>query len=142
MWKRFTAENNRNWLNMLPDLIKKYNEKNHATTMLSPIEASEEENEPYVFEVVYKKNSINIKFPNFKVGDAVRISRVNGIFDKFYLPIWSEETYKIVKVNPTTPATYVLQDLNGDVIRGSFYEQELQKTTQYVFRIEKIIRDK
>ena len=142
MWKRFTAENTRNWINMLPELIKKYNEKKHATTTLSPIEASKEENEPYVFEVVYKKNSINIASPKFKVGDSVRISRVKGMFEKGYLPNWSEETYKIVKVKPTTPATYVLQDWNGDVIRGSFYEQELQKTTQNVFRIEKIIRKK
>ncbi len=36
----------------------------------------------------------------------------------------------------------MLQDWNGDVIRGSFYEQELHKTTQNVFRIEKIIRKK
>ncbi len=95
---------------MLPDLIKKYNEKKHSTTTLSPIEASKEENEPYVFGVVYKKNSINISSPKFKVGDSVRISRVKGMFEKGYLPNWSEETYKIVKVKPTTPVTYVLQD--------------------------------
>ncbi len=139
MWKRFTAENTRNWMNMLPDLIKKYNEKEHATTTLSPIEASKEENEPYVFEVVY---NINIASPKFKVGDSVRISRVKVMFEKGYLPNWSEETYKIVKVKPTTPVTYVLQDCNAKIFRGSCYEQELQKTTQNVFRIEKIIRKK
>ncbi len=92
--------------------------------------------------MVYKKNSLNISSPKFKVGDSVRISRVKGMFEKGYLPNWSEETYKIVKVKPTAPVTYVLQDWNGDIIKGSFYEQGLQETTQHVFRIEKIIRKK
>ena len=35
-----------------------------------------------------------------------------------------------------------LKDLNGEEIKGSFYEQELQKTTQEMFRIEKVIRRK
>jgi len=30
--------------------------------------------------------------------------------------------------------------LNGEEIQGTFYEQELQKTSQDVFRIEKVIR--
>ncbi len=40
------------------------------------------------------------------------------------------------------PVTDVLQDWNGEIIRGSFCEQELQKTKQNVFRIEKVIRKK
>jgi len=34
--------------------------------------------------------------------------------------------------------TYKNVDLNSDKIRGSSYEPELQKTTQEMFRIEKI----
>ena len=36
--------------------------------------------------------------------------------------------------------TYKITDYNGDEIQGSFYEQELQKTKQDIFRTEKIIR--
>ena len=38
--------------------------------------------------------------------------------------------------------TYKITDYNGEVIQGSFYEQELQKTSQNTFRIEKILRRK
>ena len=38
--------------------------------------------------------------------------------------------------------TYVISDLNGEQIDGTFYEQELQKTNQKEFRIEKIIKRK
>ena len=33
--------------------------------------------------------------------------------------------------------TYKITDYNGEEIQGSFYEQELQKTKEDIFRIEK-----
>ena len=44
------------------------------------------------------------------------------------------------QVQYTDPPTYKITDCNGDEIQGTFYEQELQKTSQEIFRIEKIIR--
>ena len=38
--------------------------------------------------------------------------------------------------------TYKITDYNGEVIQGSFYEQELKKTSQDVFRIEKVLKRK
>ena len=35
------------------------------------------------------------------------------------------------------PVTYKITDYNGEEIQVSFYEQELQKTKQDIFRIEK-----
>ena len=40
------------------------------------------------------------------------------------------------------PWTYVINDLNGEEITGTFYEKELQKKNQEEFRIEKVIRRK
>ena len=42
----------------------------------------------------------------------------------------------------TVPWTYVISDLNGKDIVGSFCEKELQKTNQKEFRIEKVIKRK
>ena len=38
--------------------------------------------------------------------------------------------------------TYVVSDLSGKEITGSFYEKELQKTSQKEFRIEKALKRK
>ena len=46
----------------------------------------------------------------------------------------------IDKIQYTKPITYKLKDLNDEEIQGSFYEPELLKAEQDVFRIEKIIR--
>ena len=64
------------------------------------------------------------------------------IFAKGYAPNWSEEIFVIKKVKNTVPWTYVINDLNGEEIIGSFYEKELQKTNQKKFRIEKILKRK
>ena len=82
---------------------------------------------------------INNKDPKFKVGDRVRISKYKNIFAKGYMPNWSEEVFVIKKVKNTVLRTYVINDLNGQEIIGTFYEKELQQTNQEEFRIEKVI---
>ena len=84
----------------------------------------------------------NEKGPKFKVGDHVRMSKYKNIFPKGYTPNWSEETFVVKKIENTVPWTYVISDLNGEEIVGSFYVKELQKTNQKEFRIEKIIKRK
>ena len=50
--------------------------------------------------------------------------------------------YKIESINNSSPVTYILKDLQDEIIEGSFYEKELQETTQEVYRIEKVLRKK
>ena len=84
----------------------------------------------------------NVTKPKFKVGDRVRISKYKNIFAKGYTQNWSEELLVVSKIKNTVPWTYVISDFDGEPITGSFYEKELQKTTQEKFRIEKIINKK
>ena len=77
--------------------------------------------------IEYNEES-NKKDPKFKVSDHVRISRYKNIFAKGYTPSWSEEVFIFNKVQNTVPWTYLINNLNGEEIKGSFYEKELQKT--------------
>ena len=74
----------------------------------------------------YNEDS-NEKIPKFKVSDYVRISKYKNIFAKGYTQNWSEEVLVVSKIKNTVPWTYVISDLNGKPITGSFYEIELQK---------------
>ena len=56
------------------------------------------------------------------------------------MPNCSEEVFVIKKVKNTVPWTYIINDLNGEEIIGTFYEKELQKTNQNELRIEKVIK--
>ena len=88
------------------------------------------------------EKEVNNKDPTFKIGDYVRISKYKNIFAKGYMPNWSEEVFIISKIKNTVSWTYVINDLNGEEIIGTFYEKELQKSNQKEFRIEKVLKKK
>ena len=71
---------------------------------------------------------VNDKDRKFKFDDHVRISKYKNIFAKGYNPSWSKEMFVIKKVQNTVSWTYVINDLNGEEITGTFYEKEQQKT--------------
>ena len=83
-----------------------------------------------------------MKDPKFKAGDQVRISKYKKIFAKGYTPNWSEEVFVVSRIKNIVSWTYVINDLNGEEIIGTFYEKELRKTNQKEFRIEKVLKRK
>ena len=85
---------------------------------------------------------VNDKDPKFKVGEHVRISKYKNIFVKGYTKNWSESVFVIKKVKNAVPWTYVIYDLNGQNIIGTFYVKELQKTNHQKCKIEKVIKRK
>ena len=91
---------------------------------------------------VDSSKEINNKNPKSKIGDIVRISKYKKFFAKYYTPNCSEETFVIKKVENTGPRTYLINDLEGEEIIGTFYEKELQKANQKLLRIEKVIKRK
>ena len=68
--------------------------------------------------------------------------KYKNIFVKGCTPYWSEEVFVIKKVKITVPWTYVINDLIGEEIVGTFYKKELQKTNQEEFRVERVIKRK
>ena len=142
MMKHFVTNNNTVWYNILPKLIKIYNNRYHSTIKMKPIEVNKS-NEKYIKENIYAYNKTS-KNPKFKIGDLVRISlKRRPIFDKPSSNIkWSEELFKIHSINKSNVITYKIKDLNDEIIDGIFYEKELQKTknNSEVYIIEKIIR--
>ena len=80
--------------------------------------------------------------PKLKVSDHLRISKYKDIFAKGYTPNSSEEVFVVSKIKNTLPCTYVISDLNGEKITGSFYEKELQEASEEKFTIEKVLKRK
>ena len=141
MWKYFTANSTNVYLNQLSDLVKEYNNTRHSSIKMTPVKASKKENERTVWRNLYPEHlEIRDINPKFSVGDKVRISKKKKTFEKGYTTRWTEEIFTIVEVKRTSPPTYKIADLNGEEIKGTFYEPELQKTGQKLFRIEKVIK--
>ena len=140
MWKYFTANNTHKYIDILPDLVKKYNNTYHRSIRTTPTKASNPDNFNHVFKALYGDMKNLMKKPKFKVGDRVRISKKKKTFEKSFTANWSEELFIITEVKNTKPPTYTIEDLNGKAIQGTFYEQELQKSKQSTYRIEKVLK--
>ena len=141
MYKYFTANMTRTYIDVLPEMVEKYNNTKHRSIGMNPVEASKSKNSDKVYLNLYK-NMPKKTEPKFKVGDKVRITKKKSIFDKGYTSNWTKELFIITEIQDTNPPTYKIQDMNGEEIQGTFYEQELQKSKQEIFRIEKIIRSR
>ena len=123
------------YIDKLDDTVKKYNNTYHKSIKMKPVDVKDNT------YINFKKESDD-KNPIFKVGDHVRISKYKNIFAREYVPNWSEEIFIIKKIKNTVPWTYVINDLNGEEIIGTFYENELQGTSQKESRIEKVLKKK
>ena len=98
-------------------------------------------NEPQVSENLYgKSNSKKVK-PKFKVCDFVRINKTKRTFDKGFLPKWTQELFQILAVNKTqTTITYNINDLEGEVVKGTFYAHELQRVEKgQIYEIDSVL---
>ena len=132
IFKDITAVSKNVSIDVLDDIVDKYNNTVHRTIKMKPIDVTSDSYAEY-------NEDSNEKDPKFKVGDHVRISKYKNIFAKGYTQNWSE-VFIISKIKNTVPWTYVISDLYGKKIYGTFYEKKLQKTSQQKFRIEKVIK--
>ena len=121
------------YIDKLDDIAKEYN---NTYTSIKMKHVDVKDNTYIDF-----KKEIN-KDPKFTVGDHVRIFKYKNIFTNGYMPNRSEEIFIIKKIKNTVPCTYVINDLNGKEIIGTFYENELKGTKLNEFKIEKVIKKK
>ena len=135
IFKHMAAISENVYFDVLDDIVDKYNNTVHRTIKMKPIDVTGDSYVEYN-EDFHKKD------PKFKVDDHVRISKCTNIFAKGYAPNWSEEVFVVSKIKNTIPWSYVVNDLRGEEVTGSFYEKKLQKTSQEKFRIEKVLKRK
>jgi hypothetical protein len=142
LYRQFTVQGDYGWLKILPNLVQQYNNTLHRSIGMKPVQVNSR-NEKELIEhlnAIPKRSLVRNKFQLY---DLVRISKYKHIFRKGYLPNWSNELFTISKVQPTIPVTYLLTDSTGEQLKGSFYNEELQKSnTDNVYFIEKILRRK
>ena len=135
IFKHMTTISKNVYIDVLNDIVNKYNNTVHRTIKIKPIDVTGDSYAEY-------NEDFNKKGPKIKVNDHVRISKYKNIFAKDYVPNWSEEVFIVNKIKNTVALIYAISDLNNKPITGTFYEKELQKTNQKEFKIEKVLKRK
>ena len=109
-----TAVSKNVYFDVLDDIVNKYNNTDYRTTKMKPIDVI---SDSYTECNEYS----NVTKPKFKVGNHVRIWKFINIFAEGYTKNWSEEVFVVSKINDAVPWKYIISDLNGEKIAGSFY---------------------
>ena len=135
IFKHMTAISKNVYFDVLDDIVNKNNNTVHRTIKMKPIDVTSGSYAEY-------NEGFNKKILNLKLVTVLEFQNTKTFFAKRYALNWSEDAFVVSGVKNTVPLTYVVSDFNGKKIIGSFYEKELQKTSQGKFRIEKVLKRK
>jgi hypothetical protein len=145
MFKYFTSKGTRVWYNIIEDLISAYNNTKHRSIKMTPVQAIDTKPE-ILFKNVYgvedRNELFKMKYKNkLKIGDTVRKKYELGVFDKSYYPNWTDQTFKVsADTDQPVKPVYKLKDETNKVLENRVYPEQVQKITENIYRVEKIIK--
>lgn len=141
IYRYMTEYQTNRYIDRLQDLVETYNSTYHSAIGMAPKKV-DDQTTGVVLQKLYghlwakdQEKPKNV----FQPGDKVRISVSNDLFRKGYKGYWSNEVFIIHQVRDHHPhSMYVLKDSDGEMVKGAFYEKELQKVYQESERFTKI----
>lgn len=151
MFRYFTQNNTRKYIDILPDLVSSYNNSYHRSIKMAPNNVNKE-NENQVFKNLYGAESVKEllfrdgsdfhRKSEIKPDDKVRVKlNINPTLHKSHYPLWSDKVYEVSKVTNKPVAKNYQLNFESEKQRQSFYPKEIQKIdANVVFRIEKVIK--
>ena len=150
IWRYFTQQNTKRYVDVVQKIIYAYNHTLHSGTRMKSSEVN-------LYNAVKARENLQRRMngrkrafgatAKFKVGDFVRISRTKNTFERGYEINFSEEVFKIQRISRRQNLyTYILEDLNGEIIDGFFYTEELvlvgreRIADNQKFKVEQVVR--
>ena len=119
----YTQRDNNVWIDKIEDIVDSYNNSYHRSIKMKPANVTDE----HIGKIRKLLNPPeDIEKSKFNVGDIVRITSERKTFQKEYVKGWTDEKFRIKEVKYGSPITYILEDLSGETLLGSFYVEELQ----------------
>ena len=144
MWRYFTFSKNKKYIDILDDLVYSYNNTYHRSIKTTPNKVnSKNESQIYINLYGLSKNYKNKIHFKFKIGDYVRLSKTKRQFEKGYTNNWTKEIFLVHKLIIDEQPTYIIKDLNNEILLSKFYEKELQQvyiTDDKTWEIYQIIK--
>ena len=130
LWPQMELQGSYKWVGLLSDIVAEYNTTKHSSTGRTPEEGHDKSREKDLYDFQYGEQlgaPADTRNP-FKIGDWVRCSVKKGVFERGYQANWSYQPYRIHKILPGSPNLFQIEERDGTVIPGSFYQEELRRT--------------
>ena len=140
LYHYFTAANTLTYLKALPTIVKQYNHTVHSRIQEKPVHVTPD-NEYLIWNRLYKKQLCKQACPELCVGDKVRLNKKHRVF----AGLNRRSLFSPWDFNHRPVVTHTLTESNGTPIKGTFYEQDVQKVVlpdEALFRVEKVLKQK
>nr|CAD2170511.1 unnamed protein product [Meloidogyne enterolobii]CAD2180561.1 unnamed protein product [Meloidogyne enterolobii] len=151
LYRYFTEKRTLKWVDVIQDIVNAINNSFNSSIGMRPIDVTYKNAEGLRLKL--KEQAREEVAPNrwkhtdFSVGDKVRIEKYKHVFQKGYLPNFTDEIFVIkqVRLVPHQRPTYRLSDKKGELIRGWFYANDLclvreRKKEDVLYDIEKVLK--
>ena len=86
------------WIDVLPRILKKYNNQEHSTIKMTPNNAVRTDHQIDVYFNIKQKAQFMRRYPPLNVGDDVRKYIKPDMTKKGYKPSWSGTTFKVLSI--------------------------------------------
>lgn len=140
MFKYFTANGTRKYVNILPDLLTAYNNSHHRSIGMTPSQVTYF-NSSKVYSNLYNGKENTIKTKGVVIGSSVRAKYDQKPFNKAFYPNWEDQVQRVVQIKKDqNRPTYVLEQDDGTRSKRKFYPEEIQEVAPSTYRIEKVMR--
>lgn len=144
IYKYMTEKETNKFINVLPSLVKTYNNRIHRMIQTTPYKAENDEDEALKINLLASRNREKLKKtkPKFKINDVVRIAKQKTKFSRGYDEQTQREMFRIWKIDTTKkiPLYYLETYDKSEKLQGGFYPFELTKVETEIFRVERVIR--
>uniref|UniRef100_A0A914HWF3 Integrase catalytic domain-containing protein n=1 Tax=Globodera rostochiensis TaxID=31243 RepID=A0A914HWF3_GLORO len=145
LYKYFSAKNTSTWVDVLAKFLAAINNSVCRATGLKPNDIGEQ-NAREVWKKVYGEAiEPSSKGPKIKLGENVRIPEPKHIFEKGYMPNYSDHVYTVDERRSSNPEHYFLKDYYGTKLKRKFYLPELTKVKvdkNTLYRVEKKYKER
>ncbi|KAL3125138.1 hypothetical protein niasHT_001215 [Heterodera trifolii] len=146
LYRYFTERGTYKWIEVVQDIVKGINYSLNSSIGMRPADVNFGNAEELRQKLYNEAKKIPKMNPKFKVGDRVRIEKYKHVFQKGYLPRFTDEIFTVAEVHTErSPVVYRLRDDSNEIIKGWFYSNDLSKilkNKESLYDIEQILKKK
>lgn len=148
-FKYFTSVGSRRYVDVLQSLIESYNNSKHRSIGMAPAQVDETKSSE-IFQKLYGVETLqelhdvwtrNAKTDKIGIQSTVRKQYKRTPFDKAYLPMWTDQIFKIKQSMPDVQnVRYRIEDEQNQETKERPYVEQIQKIKPLFFRVESIVK--
>ncbi|KAL3091439.1 hypothetical protein niasHT_025201 [Heterodera trifolii] len=127
LYRYFTEHNTYKWIGVVQDIVCAINHSQNSSIGMRPVDVNFKNAEALRQKLHDAAENVVRRQPKYRVGDRVRIEKYKHVFQKGYLPRFSNELFTVAEVHSErSPVVYRLRDDNNEVISGTVEQQFVQ----------------